>query len=85
MSVQEQRKILGVTMCRGKPGKSSLDIITGSTDADKKYRRLKLKDGSKIIYKMDKDSNAQDMPDGAEFTDDWAVTNVYAEKTQLCR
>ena len=85
MSVQEQRKIPGVTMCRGKPGKSSLDIITGSTDADKKYRRLKLKDGSKIIYKMDKDSNAQDMPDGAEFTDDWAVTNVYAEKTQLCR
>ncbi len=80
MSVSEKNKIPGVTIGRGKPGKSSLDIITGSTDADKKYRRLNLKSGKRIIYKLDRDSSAGNMPDGAEFTDDWGITDAYAEK-----
>ncbi len=80
MSVQERNKIPGVSIGKGQPGKSSLDIVTGSTDADKKYRRINLRDGSRIIYKMDGESSADNMPLGASFTDDWAVTDAYAEK-----
>ena len=80
LSTMEKNKLRGVSIGKGKPGKSSLDIITGTSDADKKYRRLKLNNGSTVIYQMNQDSNANNMPKGAYFTDDWATTGIYAEK-----
>lgn len=80
MTINEKNKIAGVSIGRGKPGKSSLDIITGSTDADKSFKRLVLRDGDAIIYPMNQDSNASNMPQGACFTDSWGHTDIYAEK-----
>lgn len=80
LSVNEKNKISGVSIGKGKPGKSSLDIITGSTDADKSFKRLVLTSGDSIIYPLNQDSNASNMPDGACFTDSWGHTGIYAEK-----
>lgn len=80
LTVNEKNKISGVSIGKGKPGKSSLDIITGSTDADKAFKRLVLRSGDTIIYPMNQDSNASNMPEGACFTDSWGHTDIYAEK-----
>jgi len=70
----------GVSFGNGKLGKSAVDIDTGTTGADKKFRRLKLPNGEAIIYETNKDSNASNMPPGARFTADWDQTGAYAEK-----
>jgi hypothetical protein len=70
----------GVSFGNGKLGKSAVDIDTGTTGADKKFRRLKLPSGEAHIYETNKDSNASNMPEGARFTSDWDQTGAYAEK-----
>jgi hypothetical protein len=80
LTVNEKNKIPGVSIGKGTPGKSSLDIITGSTDADINFKRLVFDDGKSIIYKLNKDSDASNMPEGACFTDSWGNTQIYAEK-----
>ena len=70
----------GVSFGNGKLGKSAVDIDTGTTGADKKFRRLKLPGGKPVIFETNKDSCSDNMPPGAVFTSDWGQTGVYAEK-----
>jgi len=73
-------RLPGLSFGNGKLGKSAVDVDTGTTGADKKFRRLKLPSGEAVIYETNKDSNASNMPLGARFTADWDQTGAYAEK-----
>ena len=75
----------GMSFGNGKLGKSAVDISTGSTGADKKFRRLQLPSGETLIYETNKDSNASNMPRGARFTSNWDQTGVFAEKDPSIR
>lgn len=64
---------------------SSIDINTGTTNADVLYRRIKLKDGSSRIYALSKAVNyggqKSDMPAGAIEAPSWGTEPLQVDET----
>ena len=75
--IQRSRKP-GFSFLKGKKPPSALDIVTGTTDSDKFFRRLQLRDGSTAIVPVTGDTR---LPTGARYVPAWG--QMHSVDTQL--
>lgn len=60
---------------------SSIDVTTGTTNADLLYRRIRQKDGSPLIYAISKSVGIKDMPKGSVEEQSWATEQLKKDET----
>ena len=77
--IQRSRKP-GFSFLKGKKPPSALDIVTGTTDSDKCFRRVQLSDGSVVIVPVTGDTR---LPNGAYFLPSWGQTHTTGTQLDL--
>ena len=74
-SLTEAAKIPGFAFLKGKKPPSSLEIVTGTTNADVRYRRVILRDRKETIIPI---GAGAELPEGAKYKSTWGNTHLVA-------